>query len=470
MKKTVTLILTLAILIFLTLGLGSCAENEFEIKFIVDTDEYASILTVGNAEITLPENPTKKGYIFDGWYLDDGVWAQLFTKDYFIDEAPTENITVYAKWEKIQVYTELGLLFEINDDMKSYSVLNAGTAIGENIKIPESYNEYPVTSISPNAFKDRADLKRIIIPDTVTKIGDFAFSGCTSLESVTIGSGISEIGYETFENCDSIVYNTYGNAKYLGNSDNPYLVLVRAASWDFSTCSINENTKVICYFAFSGCIKLESIVIPDSIVFIGTDAFINCHSLEKVYISDIAKWCAIDFRGFYSNSLCYAKALYIVGNDTPITNLVIPDGVTEISDYAFANYELLESVTMQNGVIEIGTAAFLNSASLVRVTIPNSVTRIGEAAFDGCDMLANVEIPNNVTVIDKSAFNGCGALVSITIPSSVAYIGDYAFSYCDSLKSIKYEGTVEQWNAITKAPYWNLWAGLYTITYNYTEE
>jgi len=89
-------------------------------------------------------------------------------------------------------------------------------------------------------------------------------------------------------------------------------------------------------------------------------------------------------------------------------------------------------------VTSIGHAAFYLYSGLT-LTIPNSVTNIGMYAFADCSSLTSITIPNSVTSIEYGAFLDCSGLTSITIPNSVAYIGDEAFSYCGGLTSITCE-------------------------------
>ena len=88
------------------------------------------------------------------------------------------------------------------------------------------------------------------------------------------------------------------------------------------------------------------------------------------------------------------------------------------------------------------------------MTIPDSVTSIGSWAFKGCKGLTSVTIGNGVTSIGYSAFEGCTGLTSVTIPDSVTSIGNGAFYGCTGLTSIAFNGTIAQWNAISKGSYW----------------
>lgn len=76
----------------------------------------------------------------------------------------------------------------------------------------------------------------------------------------------------------------YNNAKYLGNSTNPYLVLVRAIDTSITTCNIHTNAKLIYAFAFEDCTLLTSVTIPDSVTIIGNSVFYKCDALESLII------------------------------------------------------------------------------------------------------------------------------------------------------------------------------------------
>ena len=119
-----------------------------------------------------------------------------------------------------------------------------------------------------------------------------------------------------------------------------------------------------------------------------------------------------------------------------IKYLSLPEGLTNIGNYAFYKCSNLKTLTIPNNVTYIGSHAFYQCLSLKSLTIPNSVTYIGDWAFTSCQGLTSIEIPNGVKSIWERAFSGCVNLTSISIGKSVKSIGDNAFSSCGQLMSI----------------------------------
>ena len=97
-----------------------------------------------------------------------------------------------------------------------------------------------------------------------------------------------------------------------------------------------------------------------------------------------------------------------------LTNVISPDSVTSMGDYAFWCCEQLTSVTIGNGVEIITDATFAGCSSLTNVIIPDSVTSLGDYAFRDCKKLTSVTIGNGVTSIGFDTFYGCDSLTSIT--------------------------------------------------------
>lgn len=210
-----------------------------------------------------------------------------------------------------------------------------------------------------------------------------------------------------------------------------------------ATVIYNNNTYAVTalatvdgyYGSFEGCSGLTSVTIGNSVTSIGSHAFYGCSGLTSVnYTGTIAQWCGIDFSSSSSNPTCCSHALSI--NGSLLTNLVIPEGVTEIKPYAFYGCSGLTSVTIGSGVTSIGQSAFRNCSGLTSVIIPDGVTSIGSWAFSCCSGLTSVTIPDGVTSIGEAAFPYCSGLTSVTIGSGVTSIGSSAFLYCSGLTSV----------------------------------
>ena len=317
------------------------------------------------------------------------------------------------------------------------------------VTIPDS-----VTSIEDNAFKDCSSLTSVTIGNNVTSIGWSAFEGCGSLESVTIPDSVTSIRSDTFSGCSSLTSVTIGNN-------------VTSIGWAaFEGCSsltsvmIGNSVTSIIDRAFHDCSSLTSITIPDSVTSIGEDAFWDCSSLESVtignsvtsigdsafngcsglksvnYTGTKGDWCKISFgdRSFTANPVCYAKCLYVNGED--VGDVIIPNDVTRINPHTFYNCKNLTSITIPNSVTSIGEYAFYGCNSLTSVTIPDSVTSIEYHAFYGCSSLTSVTIPDSVTSIGEYAFYDCDSLTGVTIPDGVTSIGEGTFKFCSSLTSV----------------------------------
>ena len=331
-----------------------------------------------------------------------------------------------------------------------------------------------VTSIGQQAFDYCSNLTSVTIDNGVTNIGHGAFWHCTNLTSVTIPNSVTSIGSDVFDDCDNLKYNEYDNAYYLGNNNNPYVVLIEVKDTNITSINIHSNTKII-YYAFSGCEKLASVTLPNGVTSIGACAFWNCFDLTSIEIPDSVT--SIDYGAF-----AYCKSL---------TSVTIPNSVTSIGEDAFRDCYKLTSITIPDSVTSIGELAFINCYSLTSITvdesneyyrsidgtlyskdgtmliqyaiknpntsftIPDSVISIGYDALSDCSSLESITIPDSVTSISEYAIYNCTSLTNVTIGNSVTNIGKYAFGFCSSLTSITFNGTKAEWSSISKQSNWN---------------
>ena len=233
--------------------------------------------------------------------------------------------------------------------------------------------------------------------NVITRIGDEAFANCSNLTNISIPNSITYIGDDVFRNCNNLKYNENNNGKYLGNKENPYLVLVDVIDTNVSEFSISDSCQIIYGYAFQNRSNLTEITLPSSLKSIGNYAFYGCSSLTEITLP--SSLTSIGGDAFYGCS--------------NLTEITLPASLISIGDFAFGSCSSLATVTFagDSQLASIGTYAFYVCSSLTSITIPASVISIGSSAFDGCFALAIVI--NNSTL-------------PIAVDSNYGYVGYYA--------------------------------------------
>ena len=371
-----------------------------------------------------------------------------------------------------------------------------------------------VTSIGYCAFYGCTGLTSVTIPDSVTSIGNSAFEGCTGLTSVTIGNSVTSIGRSAFSDCTSLTSISIPNSvmsidagALRGCSSLETITIPFVGARPITTDNYNDGYKQVFGWIFgyekteSGKIvngavpqyatyvtpiniywyyiptSLKTVVLGNTIQTIPICGFFNCNWLTSITIPESVTSIG---GGAFGN----CSGLTTVNwNATACTSAGL------LSNYpVFDNCSNLKTVNIGNNVTIIPSEVFRGCTGLTSITIPGSVKNIGESAFSGCTELTSIIVvkgnskyhsaenclietatntlilgcktsviptDGSVTSIGTEAFRGCTGLTSITIPDSVTSIDYRAFYNCTGLTNIKFNGTIAQWNAITKGNYWN---------------
>ncbi len=177
-------------------------------------------------------------------------------------------------------------------------------------------------------------------------------------------------------------------------------------------------------YAFESCEALTDIRIPETVTEIKAGAFAFCHGLTEV---------------------------------------TLPDGVVTLGSGIFTGCENLQKVTLPRDYTGELDYTFPECESLREVVFPEGITGITNSCFRGCVSLTELQVPEGVTVIGMEAFRMCRNLQKIKLPASLTHIDHVSFVDCHSLTEIVYAGTMEQWKHIQKQEHWDNGTGDYTV-------
>jgi len=409
-----------------------------------------------------------------------------------------------------------------------------------------------VPVISDYVFRSCTGLTSVVIPNGVKTIGNSAFIGCTGLESITISASVTTIADTAFTDCTSIasISVNANNTAYTSDSNGILYTksmdaLFRAPITLSGRFAVPASVKSIKNDAFSGCVDLTAVYM-EAVTTIGSGAFENCTSLRAVYMPDtvtsisgsastynmsapfagckysLVVYCAAaskpsgwsSYWNYYSASstvkACWGvskqEGAFWTGEEIMQAEVVIPEFVTKIPDYAFNGRADLTAVTIPGSVVTIGNSAFYGTGltelnipegvdtigsntiasceNLISLTIPASITTIGSSNFYSCPKLEGIwvdsknpsyssdsygvlynkamttlirapgalagayRIPDSVSVIEAASFRYCSALTSVTIPAGITNIGNYTFGSCTGLREIRFFGDAPAFSSV----------------------
>ena len=280
-----------------------------------------------------------------------------------------------------------------------------------------------VTYIGERAFEGCSGLTTVTIGNSVTTIEERAFTSCSGLTTVIWNARNAEyyngLSYDSpFSNCDRLTDFVFGEeVEHI-----PALLCCELAS--LKNLVIGNSVTSIGISAFDGCSGLTEVIWNARNVQDFQDnssrPFSGCDRLTDFVFGEEVE--------HIPDYLCYRL--------TSLNTIVIPNSVTSIGTNAFSFCSGLKTVTIPNSVTNIGSSAFEDCTELTEIAIPNAVTTIEGYAFTRCTGLKTVTIGNSVTTIKSFTFSWCTQMESVTIGEKVESIEDFAFSHCDNLTAV----------------------------------
>ena len=369
------------------------------------------------------------------------------------------------------------------------------------IIVPDTIDGYPVVAIGNEAFRGNKYLTAILIPDCITSIGDYAFAD-TNLDSLVLpdklnklgrrilsgNKGITEIAIpKTLKSVSSAyLYGMDGDGPFTesniqratietGMTDVPEHLFQRNST--LISVEIPDTVVKIGGYAFAQT-GVESIEIPDTVTrleegvlaetklaklklprnieFIGRRILSGNKGVTEITIPKSLKnvgsayLYGIDGDGpFTESNIKRAKIEagmvkipeHLFQRDSVLISVEIPDTVTEINAYAFAQTGL-ENIEIPESVIVLDNQVFAGG-NLIQINIPDSIENMGNAIFQGCSKLKTVKLPTVRYNIGSYMFADCISLEEIKFPKTVTTIWEHAFEGCSSLKKVEWSDCLE---------------------------
>ncbi|MGN1041924.1 MAG: leucine-rich repeat protein [Christensenellales bacterium] len=408
--------------------------------------------SIDNTAFIQKINDIKSRFV-SAWYFYLGV-SGLDDKDIasIISEAGWDDVAIYDKetGAPIKYDSVYKLFYKVNAEDKTATVIS-GDQAAESITVPAAFGNYKVKAIDMDAFIYSPSLKTLKIEATVDRMSDL--SGCYSLESIVF-KGWNENADCSIDGYTDTVIGQKHNLFILGgvligynegaDIKNPLVItaeslagvkeipagffansafteisladsVTRIGSRAFENCAslekvdFNRAMEVLDY-AFTGCSALKNAVLSE-VVRLGVGVFENCVSLESVYIPKKINSGLLPVKAFYG---CRS-----------LTTVDMPE-VTAFSENSNSSQ------------------AFFGCTSLVDISFINRFDKISAFAFTNCNGIKKIDFTQtSVTSIGKYAFSGCSGIEYIVFSANVTEIGDKAF-YCEgefALKSIEFKGT-----------------------------
>ncbi len=264
-----------------------------------------------------------------------------------------------------------------------------------------------VKTIEHCAFRNCSQLTEVVLPEGLAAIGEYAFQDCIKLKAITIPGTVSVIQMGTFRGCRAL------RSVVLNNG------IKRIASHAFDGSGLQElytpsSVDRIDTYAFFNCKKLHSVSFSEGVRTIGLSAFQNCSQLVSITVPQsvsIIEAQAFEGTAWIKN---HQNGLMILGNtvygykgEKPNQKeFTVPEGIVQIGNHAFSDWEQLETVILPESLKTISNCAFMNCCALRTVVFPKGLTTIEGCAFLNCKSLKKIELPAGTINIGGDAFGG----------------------------------------------------------------
>lgn len=296
-----------------------------------------------------------------------------------------------------------------------------------------------VTKIADECFRNNTNLTSVVIPNSVTEIGSYPFQGCTNLNKVIIGSDVNVIFGYAFNNCPSLPKDSYG-LQYTSSNPLDNIMCITATDNTISSASILEGTKWIACDCCTYCSNLEELIIPNTVVQIQEYAFVSCGKLKSIVIPNSVE--RIDDGVFRD---CYK-----------LSDITLGTGLKVIDEQVFRNCQAKEIKylgtkssfnTISKGAMWSGSAGIIHCSdgdlylTALICTYPDDVVKYENSPSNKASLISAIITGRDIDT-GEHRFTECTNLESVIINPGVSVISQYCFRYDSKLNTVKIPDTV----------------------------
>ncbi|MBN2540430.1 MAG: leucine-rich repeat domain-containing protein [Bacilli bacterium] len=306
--------------------------------------------------------------------------------------------------EPTTVTDEDGFIYQEYYGSEDYIVYLDNVAGEDSIVVPSIYNGHWIVAVGMYGWDKSVRLATAIeLPDTISHILADAFSGFANLETLIIPDHVTTIGDSAFRGCTSLT-----------------------SIW------IPEGIVSLPNYLFKDCTSLAEVSFPSTLNAISASAFQGTYELDTVEFRNSENFRFVDglITDFHKNVL----VVYMPFNQD--VSYTVPDYITHIGEFAFAENTVLEEVIIPDTVMTLGSNAFTRCTSLLSVDIGGGIEKLENNLFYDTENLETVTLHEGLLTISMHAFYMTNGLQYINIPASVTSIESMAFHYCVDLVAI----------------------------------
>ena len=253
------------------------------------------------------------------------------------------------------------------------------------------------------------------------------YKGKVVIPPTANGRIVAGIGYNAFKHQTQMESIVLPNTMvYIG-------ALAFEECYDLKSVDLG-NVMLIGEMAFCSCFSLKDLKIPESLVYCGYDAFSGCDIDHPLYNSHYFLY----FPQNYATTYSIPEGIETIGVSafslTRIENVTFPKSLKRIEEHAFDGSNL-KSLNLPSSLTTIGKNAFCQCYDLTTsITIPSSVTEMGEYIFESSGITA-CDFQNKFEKLPNGTFSSCYSLREVHLPDELKIIGEYAFSGDEKLRT-----------------------------------